>query len=90
MGKLIKAELFRTKRINGFWVCVFFTFLYMIAVPYVTDIEVNSAEKYFTSAMSGISPSMKVRVSVQNTGANFWDSPTAGHAAVSQRPALTI
>ena len=54
MGKLIKAELFRTKRINGFWVCVFFTFLYMIAVPYVTEMEVNSAEKFFTSAMSGM------------------------------------
>ncbi len=54
MGKLIRAELFRTKRINGFWVCVFFTFLYMIAVPYVTEMEVNSAEKFFTSAMSGM------------------------------------
>ncbi len=46
MGKLIKAELFRTKRITGFWVCVFFITLTMIVVPFVNETSANSAASF--------------------------------------------
>ena len=54
MGKLIKAELYRTKRITGFWICVFFVFVAMIGLPFVNQYEVNSAETFYLNTMSAI------------------------------------
>ena len=46
MGKLMKAELFRTKRITGFWVCVFFITLMMSVVPFINDTKAHSAQSF--------------------------------------------
>lgn len=55
MGKLIKAELYRTKKVNGFWVFTFFIALYMTAAPFVSAPNVESAETFFVSSMSMLS-----------------------------------
>ena len=52
MGKLIKAELYRTKRVNGFWVFTLFIVLYIAAVPFTAAYKVDSAETFFTATMS--------------------------------------
>jgi ABC-type transport system involved in multi-copper enzyme maturation permease subunit len=54
MGKLIKAELYRTKKVNGFWVFAFFIILYMAAVPFVTSEKADSAETFFAGSLSNI------------------------------------
>ena len=52
MGKLIKAELYRTKKVNGFWVFALFIFLFMAAVPFVASEKADSAETFFAGSMS--------------------------------------
>lgn len=52
MGKLIKAELYRTKRVNGFWVFVLFIVLYMAVFPFTPAYNVDSAKSFFAASMS--------------------------------------
>jgi len=54
MGKLIKAEFYRNKRINGFWIFTICMMLMMIAVPFTTGDKVDSADAFFRQSMSGI------------------------------------
>ena len=54
MGKLIKAELYRTKKVNGFWVFALFIFLFMAAVPFVASEKADSAETFFAGSLSNI------------------------------------
>lgn len=52
MGKLIKAELYRTKRVNGFWVFVLFIVLYAAVFPFTPAYNADSAKTFFTASMS--------------------------------------
>ena len=53
MGKLIRAELFRTRKINGFWVFTFFISLYMMVLPFVT-VKADSAMTFFQGTLEGM------------------------------------
>jgi len=55
MGKLIKAELYRTKRVTGFWIFALFIVLYMSVIPFTPTHNVDSAETFFIASMSMIS-----------------------------------
>lgn len=55
MGKLIKAELYRTSKVNGFWVLSFFIVLFMATVPYISSEKADSAETFFAGSLSNIS-----------------------------------
>ena len=54
MGKLIKAELYRNRKVNGFWIFTICMALMMIAVPFTTGEKVDSAVSFFQLSMSGI------------------------------------
>ena len=58
MGKLIKAELYRNRKVNGFWIFTVCMALMMIAVPFTTGDKVDSASAFFRQSMSGITVSL--------------------------------
>lgn len=55
MGKLIRAEFYRTKKLNGFWICVLISFLMMILVPFVNNSNAeHTASTFFLNTMSEV------------------------------------
>ena len=53
MGKLIRADLFRARKINGFWIFTFFISLYMMVLPFVT-VKADSAMTFFQGTLEGM------------------------------------
>ena len=58
MGKLIKAEFYRNRKVNGFWIFTVCMVLLMIVLPFTTGEKVDSAVAFFERSMSGITVSM--------------------------------
>ena len=49
MGKLVKAEIFRMKRINSFWIFSLFLWLTALAIPFIN--HADSAITYFNGSL---------------------------------------
>ena len=52
MTKLIRAELYRTKRVNSFWIFTLFIVLYMSLIPFIDPYRTDSAESFFSASTS--------------------------------------